>query len=259
MAQRRRHGQPDDNYVYDERSVGLLGGGTHFSYERLYKSLTKRLSSMRQRLAPARVRLDERWIENSLVLRSLPPPPARILDVGGTTSPLPLTQAMLGYKVTVVDLRPYGFSHPNLRAVQGDVRNSPDLDPPYDVVSGISIIEHAGLARYGENPGISQPRDLLEAMGRLAADDGTLILTVPFGAAHIPNIGDRSSETGKPTGFRVFDHAALRTLVEGFRVEEEQTFGLREGAWKPMAAEEVEKVPLRRYATGMAFLRLRKS
>jgi hypothetical protein len=79
--------------------------------------------------------------------------------------------------------------------IVGDIRTVSGLRPPYDVVSSISVVEHAGPAKYGE--------------------------------------------TGKASGSR-------------------ETFGLKDGAWIRMKPEQVEKIPLRNYATGMAFLRLRK-
>jgi hypothetical protein len=165
---------------------------------------------------------------------------------------------MLGYEVTVVDLRPYALRHPNLRALQGDVRTCAGLEPPYRAVTSISVVEHAGIGRYGEPAKASEPRELVSRMGDLAAADADVLLTVPFGAAHVPGPGDRSRETGRPTGMRVFDRAMLHDLTQGCTVAELLTFGLREGHWLPLAPEAVEALPPRRYATGVAFLRLRK-
>lgn len=258
MARKFRHGEPDENYVHDEKSVDFLNLGMDTSYVPFFKSLRKRLESMRRALAPSRGRLNERWIENALVLRALPPPPARVLDLGGATSPMPLTLAMLGYDTTIVDLRPSTFKHPNLSTIVGDVRTASGLKPPYDVVYSISVIEHAGLAQYGEPEKASESGELVRRMAELAAPGATLLVTVPFGEAHVPKIGDESVETGKPTGFKVFDRAMLDGITAGLKVEEMQTFGLKDGLWLRMKPEEVEKIPLRHYATGVVFLRLSK-
>ncbi|HLY11915.1 MAG TPA: methyltransferase domain-containing protein [Planctomycetota bacterium] len=258
MARKFRHGEPDENFIHDERSVDFLNLGIDVSYVSLFKSLSKRFETMRRFLAPSKGRLNERWVENALVLRALPPAPARVLDLGGATSPMPLTLAMLGYPTTIVDLRPSSFRHPNLSTIVGDVRTVRGLQPPYDVVYAISVIEHAGLARYGEPEKASESGELVRRMAELAAPGALLLITVPFGEAHVPKIGDRSTETGKPTGFKVFDRAMLTDLTRGLSVEELSTFGLKDGLWLSLPPEEVEKIPLRHYATGVAFLRLRK-
>jgi hypothetical protein len=255
----KRHGKPDDNFIHDEESVDFLNLGMDLSYVPLFKSLGKRFKGLRRMLAPSRGRLNERWVENALVLRALPPPPARILDLGGATSPLPLTLAMLGYDTTIVDLRPSFFKHPNLGAIVGDVRTVAGLKPPYDVVYSISVIEHAGLARYGEAENASESGELVRRMAELGAPGARLLVTVPFGEGHVPRIGDRSVKTGKPTGFKVFDRKMIDDLAKGLVLEELTTFGLKEGLWLRMAPEEVEKIPLRNYATGVAFLRLKKT
>lgn len=258
MAKKFRHGEPDDNYIHDEESLRFLNLGFDLSYVSLFKSLGKRAGKIRKSLAPSKGRLNERWIENALVLRSLPPPPARVLDLGGATSPIPLTLSMLGYETTVVDLRPCTFRHPRLTTIVGDVRTAPGLRPPYDAVYSISVIEHAGLAQYGEKEKASESGELVRRMVELAAPGAVLLITVPFGEAHVPRIGDESNETGKPTGFKVFDRAMIETITAGLPIEELSTFGLKDGLWTRMAPQEVEKIPLRHYATGVAFLRLRK-
>jgi len=258
MAPKFRNGEPDENYIHDERSVDFLNLGIDLSYVSLFKSLGKRFGRLRRFLAPSRGRLNERWVENALVLRALPPVPARVLDLGGDTSTMPLTLAMLGYDTTVVDLRSSSLLHPNLTTLVGDVRTVPGLKPPYDVVYSISVLEHAGLAQYGEPENASESGELVRRMAELAAPGALLLITVPFGAAHVPKLGDQSVETGKPTGFKVFDRPMLDTLTRGLTLEGLQTFGLKEGRWLSMTPEDVEKIPLRHYATGVAFLRLRK-
>jgi len=258
MPRKFKHGQADENFIHDEATVDFLNLGVHLSYVSLYKSLGSRFKKLRQLLAPSKGRLNERWIENACVLRALPKPPARVLDLGGATSPLPLTLAMLGYDTTVVDLRPGTFKHPNLTPFVGDVRKVAGLKPPYDAVYSISVIEHAGLARYGEPENASESGELVRRMAELAAPGAPILVTVPFGEGHVPKIGDKSVETGKPTGFKVFDRKMLDSITVGLPVEEQQTFGLKDGVWLRMEPADVEKIALKNYATGVVFLRLRK-
>jgi hypothetical protein len=258
MAKKIRPEAPDDNYIYDEKSLDLLNPGYELSYVKLFKSLSRRSRSVRRLLAPSQARLNERWVENALVLRSLPPPPARVLDLGGGTSLLPLTLAMLGYDTTLVDLRPCSLRHPGLTSIVGDIRSVAGLKPPYDAIYSISVIEHAGLGQYGESAKASDSGDLVRRMAELAAPGGLLLITVPFGQAHVPAPGDRVEETGKPARFRIFDRSMVDGIAAGLRVEEMTTFGLTGGVWRRMPPDEVEKIPLRHYATGVAFVRLRK-
>ena len=124
--------------------------------------------------------INERIMEIPFVLGHLPHPPANVLDVGACESPISLMLASMGYQVTSLDLRPYPFSHPNLRVVQGDI-TAINMPVKYDVVICLSTLEHIGLPVYGsrEIPG----GDFLAiiAIHALLKKKGKLLLTVPAG------------------------------------------------------------------------------
>jgi SAM-dependent methyltransferase len=78
---------------------------------------------------------------NAVLTRHLPPPPARVLDVGAGTGSLSLLLARLGYEVTALDLSPGMVERLRSRAddegldikvVVGDASSPPQL--PFDAV-----------------------------------------------------------------------------------------------------------------------------
>lgn len=96
-----------------------------------------------QRLTAAAGRLE--WIRTwELLERFLPPPPARILDVGGGTGIYALPLAARGYRVHLIDAAPNHVEraralssasrHPLTAAEVGDARRLPIPDGAVDVV-----------------------------------------------------------------------------------------------------------------------------
>jgi hypothetical protein len=131
-----------------------------------------------------------------------------VLDVGAAESTVALSLASLGYEVTALDIRPYPFSHPRLRAVVGAVEEWETYER-FDAVVCLSTIEHIGLGAYGDDA--RDERADLAAMRRmheLTKPDGLLVLTTRFGE---PSVDDLQ---------RTYDRAALDELLEGWSVEE---------------------------------------
>ena len=71
------------------------------------------------------------------------------LEFGCTRSELALQLAALGYDVYGVDLRPYPFTHPNMKLYQGNLLDLND-QMEFDLITAISVLEHIGLGVYGE-------------------------------------------------------------------------------------------------------------
>ncbi len=134
---------------------------------------------------------------------------ASVLDVGCAESLLALQLASLGYRVTGIDLRKYPFEHDNLEVVVGMIEEWGGPAEPFDGIICLSSIEHFGLGAYGEDVG--DPLADKKAMALLKTwikPDGTLILSVPFGAA-----------TDTPT-MRVYNTQRLDDLLEGWVTKE---------------------------------------
>ncbi|OGR42746.1 MAG: hypothetical protein A2X35_02000 [Elusimicrobia bacterium GWA2_61_42] len=160
--------------------------------------------------------ITERIVEIPFVLRNLPPAPCKVLDFGSTSSPLVLEMASIGYKVTGVDLRPYGFTHPNLEFYIGDFaerRSDPDA---YDAVTAVSSVEHCGLESYGASTKESGDKKIVGLFRKILKPKGVLLLTVPYG------------RRGENEGYRVYDKERLEDLLEGFELRQKLLY-----AWNP--------------------------
>jgi SAM-dependent methyltransferase len=133
----------------------------------------------------------ERVVEIPWVLRRLPRPLGRLLDVGTAFAPVVYHRQLVRVPADErhgVDLAP--FSLPGVVAHRADVRALPFADGTFDRVVCISALEHIGLdnERYVGRDG--SPRDesgdvtALREMGRVTAPGGRVLVTVPGGGAH---------------------------------------------------------------------------
>lgn len=175
--------------------------------------------------------VSEQVVELPLVFRHLQPEDRRVLDFGGFESLLPLSLAALGHQVTVLDQRPYPFTHPNLQAVCRDIFGELDgVQRGFDAVVSISTIEHLGLGGYGDARRDDGDRLGVERLWSLIRPGGRLLATVPAGAAAIHG------------GYRVYDRQRLHrtfphlSTAQWFRKEG------REGAWHVVDAAAAEQV-----------------
>lgn len=174
----------------------------------------------------------ERIVEIPFVFRHLDVPVgSQVLDFGGTGSPLAIHLASLGHDVTIFDLRPYGFEHPNLHQVIGDFLAVQVDEASFDVALVISAVEHAGLAAYGEEGFGSGDVQVMERVWHALRPGGRVILTVPFGRA------------GQTSWYRVYDREGLGRLLGGFEVAVAEYYeGVGRTAWTPSTAERLETI-----------------
>jgi hypothetical protein len=153
--------------------------------------------------------VNERIVELPFALGALSriSPPARVLDIGGAESTFSLSAASLGYRVTVVDLHPLPYSHPDLNEVVGRFE---DWDPGSERFAAaflISTIEHFGLGAYGEAPGQKgADRAAVQRVAELLDDEGFLVLTTPYGTATVNALE------------RIYDDERLDALLSGWTV-----------------------------------------
>jgi SAM-dependent methyltransferase len=147
---------------------------------------------------------------------------ARILDVGSAESTFPLSAASLGYRVTAIDPRPLGYSHPNL---ESHVSLLEQWDAPSERFAAaflISTVEHAGLGAYGERPygspvhGEGADVALLDRVRELLAPDGLMILTTPYGKREVTELE------------RIYDEESLDRLLAGWDIHERQIVARRD-------------------------------
>ena len=150
--------------------------------------------------------ISERIVEYPLVFSSLPGTPGKILDVGCRYSNLVLQTASLGYNTYGIDLSPYPYTHPNLKILTGDIRNTKFKSGFFDCVTAISTIEHIGLGFY-ENSPRDEKGDLksVNEIHRILNKKGRLIFSAPFGKSAVT------------LTYRVYDQDSLKQLFKKFK------------------------------------------
>jgi hypothetical protein len=164
----------------------------------------------------------DRWIEWSFCLARLADGPGTTLDFGADVGFLSLAAAQRQHDVVALDRMPPAleYRHSRVTAVQGDILDRPLDGKRFDQIINCSSVEHVGLAgRYGsiENPNgdleaMAIMRDLLDAEGRM-------IITIPVGRDLVC----------APL-HRIYGHARLPRLLEGYSIQEAQYWRRDPGA-----------------------------
>ncbi len=156
---------------------------------------------------------NERIVEIPFVLQSIGPAEGlRILDLGCTESVLPIYLSSMGATVVGVDLREYEFEHPNFTFRKGDLLETSFNAESFDVVVAVSAVEHAGLDVYGSTQYERGDIRVVRKFWRLLVSDGLLLLTVPFGLAHVNR------------DLRIYDSKGLQELTAGFCTQTQKFF-----------------------------------
>jgi len=186
----------------------------------------------------------ERFIEYPWVFKNLGSKTSKVLDVGSTGSYFPLALACLGYKVYVIDVRPYEYRslHPNLKDVIGDIRHTQFSNNFFDVVTAISTIEHIGLGRYGDPIDKEGDKRAVREIKRILKPKGKLLLTVPYGKPAITQLN------------RVYDANRLRYLLEDFKIEREDYF-FKTKCWYSVSKEYLVNVESSTITKGLACIK----
>ncbi len=150
---------------------------------------------------------NERLVELPFLFKHIRKAPAKVLDLGCVESIVPIQLAMMGYDVTGIDIREYGYAHPNFTFIKSDFL-SHKFSGKFDTVVDISSIEHFGLESYGYEK--EDRRGDLVAMGRinsLLGKGGQLIFTAPYGVKEV--IG---------TFQRIYNAGDIKEMMKGFRI-----------------------------------------
>lgn len=198
----------------------------------------------RTKLFGGQIVVNERIVEYPQILRWLPPP-CTVLDIGCVSSRLPIQLASLGYKVHGLDVRPYGFSHPNFSFHRADLFQ---WQPPhvFEVILLVSTIEHFGIGGYGDTKLNDADVQALQKIAEWLKPGGQLLVSVPYGKAGI---------TPK---HRIYDRERLAMLFHAFEWVDQVYFERIHGAWlpsNPVALEKIESPALP--PNGVAVLQLR--
>ncbi len=213
--------------------------------EKLYRTLSLAGIKLFQKIFPNQfgkepLRPTDRYVEYPFIVRNLPKPPARILDVGSAGSYFPLLLAGFGYQVQGMDVREYAItnrlSFPNFQFFKGDIRKCVLADNTFDAVISTSTVEHIGLSgRYGMDEDMDSDCKALAQMRRITKPGGVVIITVPFGKAKIIR-----------PDCRVYDFAWLRRIEAGLTLSEEAYYLQDDaGDWYECSRMEAESIDAR--------------
>lgn len=127
--------------------------------------------------------LHNRFIECAWVLRHVDLSEGdTILDVGCGASFFPLMLALQGFEVTALDSHPYDYGFDSYKFIQGDA-SVVKLPQKYDRIISVSAIEHFGLQR--KNRDLNTDIKAIRHLTQYLEDDGTWIITVPFGVERV--------------------------------------------------------------------------
>jgi SAM-dependent methyltransferase len=196
---------------------------------RLTTSTLLRAFRLRKTLFGGRVLVNERIVEDPMVLRWVGEG-GRVLDIGCVSSRLPMQLACLGHRVDGLDTRACRIEHPNFRFHRGDVFQwSPAAR--YDTILLVSVIEHFGLGCYGDLVLPDADRAAVERIAPWLEDGGRLLVSLPFGRA------------GVTPKHRVYDRARLRHVFGDLEWKRQAYFRRSEECWIPSAPEDVERIP----------------
>jgi SAM-dependent methyltransferase len=153
----------------------------------------------------------ERTFEYAFVLDNLPPDfSSSVLDVGCSSSLLPIWMARCGYKVWGVDVREYNERHPNFTFVREDILHTGFADSFFDVITMVSTIEHIGFGAYNDSQaGQNADMDAMKEISRILKVGGSLLITTPY-----------AKEFTIVPGFeRYYDDERLKHIFSGWNVE----------------------------------------
>ncbi len=151
------------------------------------------------------VHVSERIVEIPFVLANLHAPKgSTVVDLGCTESSLSLELANRGFKVLASDLRPYGFSHPNLTVLTGNFAASPVEEDSVHAVIAVSTLEHIGLNSYEKESRMTSDHAVVQKVRNVLKPGGQFLMTVPYGAK------------GQTDWYRVYDRLSLTTLLRDF-------------------------------------------
>jgi ubiquinone/menaquinone biosynthesis C-methylase UbiE len=195
----------------------------------------------------------DRYVESPFILSNLPPPPARILDVGCVGSFFPLILSSFGYDTYAIDIRNYSIlnklTYKDFHFFKESIVKTNFPENYFDAVCAISTIEHIGLSgRYGVKEDKEGDEKALEEMKRIVKPGGTILLTIPFGKAKII----------KPFT-KVYDSALVEKLTSGLLLETEAFYKQDSHEdWYKCSREEAETTDSNIYKFALCLMKLKK-
>jgi len=191
-----------------------------------------------------------RVVEYAWAIKKLGLERGRVLDVGSVGSKLPVELASLGYEVCAMDIRKYTLKHPNMDFILGDITKAPFRDNSFDTVTAISTIEHIGLGRYEDLKDSKGDRKAIEEIHRILKKGSDALITLPFGRPCTTYL------------HRVYDVDRLNDLLDGFKVEKSEYFGvsgdIESYNWIPKTFRQLTKIDSSEVVRGLCCIKFLK-
>lgn len=213
---------------------------------RLKARLADLVRSLLQKVFDPGLMTTERVIEYPFVFQHVDGIAGRVLDIGCCTSGVPIALASRGFRVVGIDVNPYPYAHPNLRAVRGDAMRCPFATGSFAAVLAISVIEHIGIGHYGDPQASAGDQAAVREIARVLRPGGLAVITVPFGRAMITEFQ------------RIYDPSRLADLLAPLIVVHLEHAWSTTGLWAPCSEAEAASVDWNGPARAIAMVVARK-
>ena len=102
-----------------------------------------------------------------------------LLDIGSNLSFITFASSVS--KIKCLDIRPHKIHLENVDFIIGDINKLPFNDDSINNLSSLSVIEHIGLGRYGDNIDLFGMEKSVKEFERVLKKNGNLIVSFPFG------------------------------------------------------------------------------
>ena len=167
---------------------------------------------------------NERLVELPVVFANIQPAPSTVLDIGCAESMLPIQLAMLGYHVTGIDIRDYGYTHSSFDFIKDDFLTHKFIGK-YDIILNISAIEHFGLSVYGnKQQNAKADKEAIAKVKSLLKPKGQFIFTAPFGVHETIKDFERIYDMADLSRLLPFDDFAIKDM-EFYKVSKHKALG----------------------------------
>ena len=164
-----------------------------------------------------------RLVEWQFIGANLPKSGLRVLDIGATSSLFIYELAGRGYDTFACDTRPYMERlSGTIKFIRCDIMATPFPDNFFDIITGISTVEHIGLGFYGDPRSGDGDFKAMNEMKRILKGQGLLCLTTTIGKSY----------TITPNGnCRIYDGSRLAQLTAPFFTEKEEYYTFVKNKW----------------------------
>lgn len=107
----------------------------------------------------------------------------QLLDIGSNLNFITFASSIC--KINYMDIRLHKITINNINSIEGDITKIPYKDDSITNISSLSVIEHIGLGRYGDQIDINGMEKSVKEFERVLKKGGNLIVSFPIGKENI--------------------------------------------------------------------------